>query len=130
MNQIPDDPFDGIVKISQKELNLLRFTCDLMPCNESPLASQLSISDSEEFGESAQTLLEKRLVEEKTFRPKRELLRRLLIASQPDARIVLTKRNLSKTNLLFDAFERASTFMELESREQTISFGVPREKSW
>ncbi|MEE2902763.1 MAG: hypothetical protein VYC39_10545 [Myxococcota bacterium] len=130
MNQIPDDPFDGIVKISHKELNLLRFTCDLIPCNESPLSSQLSISNSEGFGDSAQTLLEKSLVEERTFRPKRELLRRLLIASQPDARIVLTKRNLNQTNLLFDAFERASTFMELQSNKQAISLGVPRGKSW
>jgi len=130
MKRIPYDPFDGIVEISHKELNLLRFTCDLIPYSESPLSSQLSISKSEEFGDSVQTLLKKSLVEEKTFRPKRELLRRLLIASQPDARVVLTQRNLNQTNLLFDAFERASTFMELKNSEQATSFGVPSGKNW
>lgn len=130
MTQSPLDPFDGFVEISRRELNLLRFTCDLIPCPESPLSSKLSLSTSEDFGDSAETLLSKKLVEEKTFRPKRELLRRLLIASQPDARIVLTKRNLDQNSMLFDAYERASTFMELQQAEPAVSFGLPRGKNW
>ena len=75
MNASDKEAFDGTVEISQRELSLLRFTCDIFPCRESPLSSTQSLSNSEDFAQSAQTLLDKGLVERKTFRPKRELLR-------------------------------------------------------
>ena len=39
-----------------------------------------------------------------------------------------TKRNLDQNSMLFDAYERASTFMELQQTEPAVSFGLPRER--
>ena len=114
--------------LSRPELNLLRFTCDLYAGEESPLASKSPISETGNLQAVAQGLLDRKLVQEKSFRPTRELLRRLLIASQPDARVVLMRSEQHVHEALFEVYERAHVYMPYRCSKQEHELDSPIEE--
>jgi hypothetical protein len=125
MNTPTENPPPGTINLSTKELNLLRFTCDLYAGEESPLVSKNSITETQDLQTVAQGLVDRDLVQAKTFRPARELLRRLLIASQPDARVVLMRSELQTHEALFEAYERANVYMPYQKRAGQYWLGEP-----
>jgi len=97
--------------LTREEMNLLRFTCEIHTGEGSPLGHLTSVGETNNFGAVADDLVKRGLAEAKTLRPDRELLRRLLITSQPESRIVLMRSQQQSHETLFEAYERAGVFM-------------------
>lgn len=101
---------DGVFVLTTDELHLLRFTCDVSTADESPLGRLVPILDSGVLEQAARSLIARGLADRGTFRPERELSRRLLIISQPDARIVLMDAGPTGGDRVLDVYERAGAY--------------------
>ncbi|MBI4816160.1 MAG: ESX secretion-associated protein EspG [Deltaproteobacteria bacterium] len=106
------------IPLSPEEVDFLRFTCDLYADEESPLGPVPALEDTELIHRAARSLVDRGLADTKTLRPDRDLLRRLLIVSQPDARIVLTRSSGRRAEPLrvLDAYERAGALVRYQRR--------------
>jgi hypothetical protein len=111
--------------LSREEMSLLRFSCEMHTSEGSPLHEFCSLGDSENFGRVAQGLVERGLAQAKTFQLDRALLRRLLIASQPEAKITLVRSEKNQHETLFEAYERAGVFMPFSSSQDRFVLDEP-----
>ncbi|MBI2378529.1 MAG: hypothetical protein HYV07_31310 [Deltaproteobacteria bacterium] len=113
-----DRPASSAIPLSSEELDFLRFTCDLYADEESPLGPVPALEDHELLLRAARSLVDRNLADTKTLRPDRDLLRRLLIVSQPDARIVLTRSSgqRAEPTRVLDAYERAGALVRYQKR--------------
>lgn len=115
------------IELTTDEIQLLRFTCDLIVDDEAafgPLSAQPS---TEALQRSARSLVEKGLADEKTYRPHREVVRRLLIAAQPDARIILLAAGPGTGERLLDVYVRAGAFVRHSRSGDVHRIGAPLE---
>jgi len=76
---------------------------------------------------AAQSLLTRGLADHGTFRPDRELSRRLLIVSQPDARIVLVDASRQGRKREVDVYERAGAHVPYRGMADGHELGEVRE---
>jgi hypothetical protein len=113
--------------LSREELMLLRFTCDLSAQEESPLGPVDAIDEPELLDQAAKTLAARHLIDLKSYRPDRELLRRLLIVSEPDARIVMLRYGSDRRHREIDAYERASALVSYRREGERHELGPPRD---
>ena len=77
------------IELSTDEVLLLRYTCELTFDEESAFGPLGEHPEPERLQKSARALIDRGLADRKTYRPHRELLRRLLAVAQPDCRIIL-----------------------------------------
>jgi hypothetical protein len=99
------------VELTTEEVSLLRFTCDLSFDEESAFGPLMERRDQDVLRRSAKSLVEKGLADPKTYRPHRELLRRLLVVAQPDSRIILLASGHGRSERLLDAYGRAGAYV-------------------
>lgn len=113
------------ISLSLEELAILAFTGDVDPCEESPLSRVLSGLGDELLDLGAKRLVARGLADRVTLRPKRELQRRLLVVSQPDARVLLLERDGTGTRRTVEFFERAGAYVPYSSANGEHRFGEP-----
>ena len=111
--------------LTRDETHLLRFTCDLYAEDESPLGPFEALDDAGALQAAARTLVDRGLADKKTFRPNRELLRRLLILAQPDARVVLMTAGPAGGRHDIDVYERAGAFLPYSKLDAKHILGAP-----
>lgn len=102
---------DATVVLSADELSFLRFSACLYPNDESPLGAIDPDPDAPRLSAAARALVERGLLDKEGFRPDRDLVRRLLIASEPDARVVLFASGLDQGEPVLDFYERAGALV-------------------
>jgi hypothetical protein len=118
---------DEAIVLSSEELLLLRFSTELTAEEESPFGALEPNPDAEVLQKSARALVERQLADAKTFRPHREVIRRLLIVAQPDSRIVLLRAGPGQGERLLDLYERAGAFVSYSRHGEKHRFGPPLE---
>ncbi len=119
------------IELSTEEIALLRFTCDLVLDRDSPFAAVRDALVDRHAPEaqrrSARSLVEKGLADPRTYRPQRELLRRLLVVSEPDARIILLAAAPGCGERLIDVYGRAGAYVQYVRSGQHHRLGPPLE---
>jgi hypothetical protein len=120
---------EGSIVLTPDEVQLLRFTCDLHAEPESPLGPLEPLDDAGVLEGAARSLAARRLLDPERHRADRELLRRLLILSQPDARIVMLKTGPEGRGREADIYERASAYVPYGKDGECHVLGVPRDFS-
>lgn len=113
--------------LTKPEVNLLRFTCDLYADEQSPLGPILVMEESSSLERAAASLVTRGLVDKGTFRPNRELVRRLLIVSEPDARIVLVEAQSTGSQRLVDSYIRAGACVQYRRIDDGHEVDAPTE---
>lgn len=127
MNSLESPGVEDELILARDELHLLRFTCELSAEEESPLGPMRALEDEGALAGAARSLIERSLVDRGTLRPHREVVRRLLIVSQPDARIVLMRSDRGGARRELDFYERAGAFVAYKKRTDRCSIGRPRD---
>lgn len=120
---------DGPVALSKAELGFLRFVSSMTAEEESPLAALALPSRAEETRAGREALIERGLVEARSLRPDRELVRRLLVVCEPDARVRLVSLRSHEETILVDAFERAGAHVQLERAGDGLSFAPAEDET-
>lgn len=118
---------DDEVMLSRDELHLLRFTCELSADEESPLGPVRALEDEGALEHAARSLIARGLVDVATLRPHREVVRRLLIVSRPDARVVLMRSDGGGARRELDLYQRAGAFVPYKRRGERHVLGKPRD---
>ncbi|MCC7384744.1 MAG: hypothetical protein IT384_23040 [Deltaproteobacteria bacterium] len=98
---------EAALLLSREELQFLRFTCDLTELEESPLGPLDALPGEAALEAAARGLAARGLLDLGSLRPRREVLRRLLIVAQPDARVVLIRMTPRGPQREVDLYERA-----------------------
>ena len=122
----PEDDEPPIV-LSRDELQILRYTCELFAEDESPLGRLDPDPDPEALQHAAHALVARGLADAQSYRPDRELVRRLLIVSEPDARIVLFRSGPERGENLIDLYERAGAHVRFRRDGDRYELGKPME---
>ncbi len=117
------------IELSTAEVVLIQATCDLVPHPDSPLQTPSRSIDKAEQAQCADALVQRGLASPKTYRPDRELVRRVLIVSQPDARLVMLAAGSGQGERILDVYERAQAMVPYKRRGEQHSLGQPMEMS-
>jgi hypothetical protein len=120
-------PADQPLHLGTEEVQCLRHFSVLAAEPESPFGANQGTPEQPLLERALGTLLDRRLVDAKTRRPHREVLRRLLIVSQPDARIVLLRAGAGQGERLMDLYGRAGAFVRYSKHADKHRFGPPLE---
>jgi hypothetical protein len=120
---------DEEVLLSRDELHLLRFTCELSAEDESPLGPVQALEDERVLELAAHSLIGRGLIDRATLRPHREVVRRLLVVSQPDARVVMMRSEGQGARREIDLYERAGAYVPYRRRSGQHALGKARESS-
>lgn len=115
------------IELTTDEIQLLRFTCDLIVEDEAAFGPLHGRPAPKVLQKSAETLVSRGLADKKTYRPHRELVRRLLIAAQPDARIILLEAGPGTGERLLDVYVRAGAFVHHSRNGDVHRIGPPLE---
>jgi hypothetical protein len=113
-------------RLSPAELQLLAFTGDLHAEEESPLEIHERYDDTRALERAARRMVDRALADPETLRPHRELVRRLLILSQPDARVVLIERDQHGARRALEFYERAGAYVPYRFEGGEHDLGAPR----
>lgn len=105
---------EGPVELDRAELGFLRFVANMSAEPESPLAAIPVPARAEDTRAGRESLIDRGLVDARSLRPDRELIRRLLVVSEPDARIRLLAQSNGADASLIDAFERAGAHVQIQ----------------
>lgn len=105
---------EGPVLLSRDELGFLQFVSNLTPEPESPLARLPTPGRADETRAGREALITRRLVNARTLRPNRDLHRRLLVVSEPDAHVRLESISGSVHRVVLDVYERAGALVRLD----------------
>ncbi|MFO0727428.1 MAG: hypothetical protein U1E65_26865 [Myxococcota bacterium] len=116
---------DAGFRLSPAELQLLAFTGDLHAEDESPLEVHERYDDTRALERAAKRMVDRALADPETLRPHRELVRRLLIVSQPDARVVLLERDGDGARRALEYYERAGAFVSYKRDAEDHDLGAP-----
>ena len=119
-------PNSDVVVLDESEVAYLRFTCDLYAERESPLGGPDEF-DTKLLSQAARALVSRGLADSATYRPNRELVRRMLIVGQPDARIVFVRASRRSNERLLDAYQRAGAVIRYRHADQRYELGAPEE---
>lgn len=111
--------------LSGDELLLLRLTCELATDDESPLKPVALDVDADRLERGARSLVRRGLADRRTYRPHRELVRRLLVVSEPDARIVLLHAGPGRAERVLDNYVRAGAYVMYQRSGEHHTFGPP-----
>ncbi len=115
------------IELSADELLLLRLTCELAADEESPLGPIDVDVDPDRLETGARSLVKRKLADRRTYRPHRELVRRLLVVSEPDSRIVLLHTGPAQAERILDLYVRAGAHVAYRRTGGSYSFGPPLE---
>lgn len=118
---------DGPVHLSRAELGFLRFAASMTAEPESPLAELPVPTRADETRAGRESLIDRSLVDARTLRPDRELVRRLLVVSEPDARLRLLARGQAGETVLVDAFERAGANVRVELNADGLTLSAAQD---
>lgn len=118
-------PADQPLLLSADEVIYFRHAGALSADEESPFGPLEKGTPDGALLEKA--LLDRRLIDAKTRRPHREVLRRMLIVAQPDARIVLLRAGPGQGERLMDLYGRAGAFVRYSKHGEKHRFGPPLE---
>jgi hypothetical protein len=121
-----DDAGSDTFVLTREELHLLRFSCQLDASEASPLGPLLPMAEPGATERAARSLVARRLAESGSLRPDRELLRRLLVLSQPDARLRLTDA-AGEGRPVLEIFLRAGISVEHRRIDDGHELGAPRD---
>lgn len=116
------------VELSDDELLLLRLTCELSTDDESPLGPLQIEVDPERLENGARTLVRRGLADRRTYRPHREIVRRLLVVSEPDARVVLLHASPASAERVLDVYLRAGAYVAYRRSGNKHHIGPPLEE--
>jgi hypothetical protein len=115
------------IELTTDEVLLLRFTSGIAFEEESAFGPLRAQTEPGVLEKSARSLVEKRLADRKTYRADRELLRRILIASQPDCRIILLATTAGGSERLLDLYGRAGAYVAYAKSGHLHRLGPPLE---
>jgi hypothetical protein len=101
------------VVLSRDELGFLQFVSNLSPEPESPFARLPVPSRADETRAGREALITRNLVDPRSLRPNRDLQRRLLVVSEPDAHVRLESIVGGDQTLLLDVYERAGALVRV-----------------
>ncbi len=116
------------IELSDDELLLLRLTCELTTDDESPLGPLRPEVDPQQLENGARTLVRRGLADRRTYRPHREVVRRLLVVSEPDARVVLLHAAPGHAERVLDVYLRAGAFVSYRRSGASHFVGPPLEQ--
>lgn len=124
-----EDPLSGLspLELSSEELLLVRLASALTAEEESPLPVLETHPAAERLEASARSLVGRGLADPRTYRPHREILRRVLVVAQPDARVVLLAVGSGQAERQLDVYERARVFVSYQRHGDRHRFGPPLE---
>lgn len=124
-----EDPLSGLetLELSGEELLLVRLASSLTAEEESPLPVLEAHPSAERLEASARSLVHRGLADPRSYRPHREILRRLLVVAQPDARVVLLSIGSGQAEREIDVYERARMFVSYRRHGERHHFGPPLE---
>jgi hypothetical protein len=115
------------LELSGEELMLVRLSSALAGEEESPLPPLESRPDAARLESSARSLVKRGLADRRSYRPHREILRRILVVAQPDARVVLLAVGPGQAERRIDVYERAQVFVSYQRQGDRHRFGPPLE---
>ncbi len=108
---MPSVPLAATVELEPDELLCLRLALELYGDRHCPFVALEAVSE-DRLARAARTLVQRGLVDKKRFRPDRDLTRRLLVVSEPDARIVLMAAGPAGVQRLVDLYERTGVYVQ------------------
>ena len=98
------------IELLPDELACLRLALELYGDAHCPFGDVAGV-DAARLEVATRSLVGRGLVDKKGFRPDRDLTRRLLVLSEPDARIVLLAAGPASAERRLDAYERTGVFV-------------------
>jgi len=104
-------PIASTIELSADELLCLRLALELYG-DEHCAFGKVENADADRLEVATRQLVQRGLVEKKGFRPDRDLTRRLLVVSEPDARVVLLAATPVSAERIVDAYERTGVFVQ------------------
>ncbi|MCK6548284.1 hypothetical protein L6R52_20725 [Myxococcota bacterium] len=113
--------------LSSDEVLHLRLAVPLDAGEGSPFGPVDRAPAAVRLAKAKATLVARGLVDPSTARPDREVLRRLLIVAQPDARIVLLRAGAGQGERLIDAYHRAGAYVRHHRHGDRHHLGAPEE---
>lgn len=120
-------PADQPLILSGEEVLFVRLASALNSDEESPLDPLGTTPDEPLLERSGRMLFERKLLDAKTMRPHREVVRRLLVVGQPDSRIVLLRAGAGQGERLMDLYGRSGAFVHFVKSGDKYRFGPPLE---
>jgi hypothetical protein len=120
-------PADQPLILSGEEVLFVRLASALSSDDESPLEALAAPPPEPILERSGRALFDRRLLDGKTMRPHREVLRRLLVVAQPDSRIVLLRAGAGQGERLMDLYGRSGAFVRYAKTADKFRFGPPLE---
>lgn len=120
-------PADQPLLLSSDEVLYFRHAGALTSDDESPFGPLEGVPDGVSLEKAGRTLFDRRLLDPKTGRPHREVLRRMLVVAQPDARIVLLRAGPGQGERLMDLYGRSGAFVRYSKHADKQRFGPPLE---
>lgn len=99
------------IPLSPDELLCLRLTLNLYG-DEHCAFGKVEAVEADRLEVATRGLVQRGLVDKKGYRPDRDLTRRLLVVSEPDARVVLLAATPTSAERLLDAYQRTGVFVQ------------------
>lgn len=99
------------IELEPDELACLRLALELFGDAQCPFGEVEAVG-TERLEAATRKLVARGLVEKKGFRPDRDLTRRLLVLSEPDARIVLLAAGPASAERVLDVYERTGVSVQ------------------
>lgn len=105
-----EDLAGSTIELPPDELACLRLALELYGDEHCPFGEVAQI-DADRLEVATRSLVRKGLVDKKGFRPDRDLTRRLLVLSEPDARVVLLAAGPASAEQQLNAYERTGVLV-------------------
>ncbi|MCA9555850.1 MAG: hypothetical protein KC933_37825 [Myxococcales bacterium] len=107
-----DAPLARAIDLDEAELLALRLTLELYGDEHCPFGPIQPPPDPARIEVGTRSLVRRGLVERRGFSPDRDLTRRVLVVSEPDARVVLLATGPGQAERVMDVYERTGAYVE------------------
>lgn len=107
-----DAPLARAIDLDEDELLALRLTLSLYGDEHCPFGPIPRPPDPARIEAGTRALVRRGLVERRGFQPDRDLTRRVLVVSEPDARVVLLATGPGHAERVLDVYERTGAYVE------------------
>lgn len=119
---MPPPSLASTIELEPDELLCLRLALELYGDSHCPFVA-LKAVPADRLEQATRSLVQRGLVDKKGFRPDRDLTRRLLVVSEPDARIVLMAAGPGGVQPLVDLYTRTGVFVQHAGLGRSHSLG-------
>ncbi len=118
-----EDEGPATYELTAPEVLLVRMTCGLYGGDHGAFVPPEAPPEAELLETGARALVRRGLADRKTFRPDRELVRRMLVVAEPDARVVMLAVKPGLAERAVDIYERAGAFVRYQKKSGKQLFG-------